>query len=436
MERYEMYSRADYSLRDGFFSGISTWNYFDNLHSKIKSEVESLSDSVILSQDLQDLTSYFVDKYTLVPITIFETNIQRTLCETKVKKPNRFRGNPYENDYFEVDGVRVTFTIPFDGNPDLFYVKPSNFILSTFSASEFMAPKDDNCGSFTLSLEFAKKELLEKGEAAMSDFLQKRFENRFSDYRKMISYVNKDVESYNDGLRSIVTKLLEKRRGRADYLSAISKALQIPLTTSTNAPNIKPIELKRVVRKPPVMPKASPSTHDACISDFDYDNINSIIRMSCVSMEKTARSFAAFTEEVLRDILLSNLNSHYKATATGETFRKEGKTDILIQFENNAAFIGECKIWHGEKKLDDAVHQVISYSTWRDVKLSVIIFNKENKSFKDVLSKINDWVESKTVSHIRQATNIWKCKYHRQDMNIDIELTIMAFDLYLNRNSD
>ena len=250
----------------------------------------------------------------------------------------------------------------------------------------------------------------------------------------MISYVNNDVESYNDGLRSIVSKLLEKRRGRADSLSAISKALQIPLTVSSNAPNIKPIELKRVVRKPPSMPKASPMALEPYIDDSDYDNINNIIRTSCVSMEKTARSFAALTEEELRDMLLATLNSHYKGTATGETFRRSGKTDILIEFENNAAFIGECKIWHGEKKLDDAVHQVVSYSTWRDVKVSVIIFNKENKSFKDVLSKICDWVDSKTVSHIREAMNIWKCTYHRQDLNIDIKLAVMAFDLYLGEN--
>ena len=431
-----MYLRTDYRLQGEFFSGIDARAYFDSRYGKIKSEIEGLSDPDILSQDLPDLANYFVDKYILVPITVFETNIQRRLCETKVKKPNHFRGYPYENDYYEVDGVRVTFTIPFDGDPELFFVKPSTYMLSTFTASNFVAPKDDKYGSFTLSFEFTNKELLEKGEAAMSDFLQMQFGNRFCDYRQMISYVNRDVESYNDGLCSNATKLLEKRRGRADSLSAISKALQIPLTTSTNAPNIKPIELKRVVRKPPVMPKASPSTPNACISDFDYNNINNIIMMSCVSMEKTARSFVAFTEEVLRDILLANLNSHYKATATGETFRKEGKTDILIEFENNAAFIGECKIWYGEKKLDDAVHQVVSYSTWRDVKISVIIFNKENKSFKDVLSKINDWVNSKTVSYIRQATNIWKCKYHRQDMNVDIELTVMAFDLYLGGNVD
>ncbi|MFR3882620.1 MAG: hypothetical protein ACLTX6_10210 [Lachnospiraceae bacterium] len=77
-----------------------------------------------------------------------------------------------------------------------------------------------------------------------------------------------------------------------------------------------------------------------------------------------------------RDHLLATLNTHYEL-ATGETFRKIGKTDIHIEFENKAAFIGECKIWHGERLFQGAIQQVINYSTWRDMKVSVIIFNKK-----------------------------------------------------------
>lgn len=69
--------------------------------------------------------------------------------------------------------------------------------------------------------------------------------------------------------------------------------------------------------------------------------------------------------EVITPHLLATLNTHYDQ-ATGETFRKIGKTDILIEFDNKAAFIGECKIWHGEKVFQDAIQQVLNYSTWRD----------------------------------------------------------------------
>lgn len=173
-------------------------------------------------------------------------------------------------------------------------------------------------------------------------------------------------------------------------------------------------------------------TLESCISDRDYENINNIILMCGTTMEKTARTYYVNGEEELRDHLLATLNTHYEH-ATGETFRKIGKTDIHIEFENKAAFIGECKIWHGERLFQEAIEQVLNYSTWRDLKVSVIIFNKENKSFHLILFKIKSWADMNTVSYIQSQANIWNCKYHRQDMNVDIQITILAFDLYVDK---
>lgn len=82
----------------------------------------------------------------------------------------------------------------------------------------------------------------------------------------------------------------------------------------------------------------------------------------------------------------------------------------------------------------DAIQQVINYSTWRDLKVSVIIFNKKNQSFQPILLKIQNWTNANAVSYIHPQENIWKCKYHRNDMNVDITLTILAFDLYVDKN--
>lgn len=147
--------------------------------------------------------------------------------------------------------------------------------------------------------------------------------------------------------------------------------------------------------------------------------------------KKTARSYYKNTEEELRDRLLASLNTHYYS-ATGETFRKIGKTDIHIEFENNAAFIGECKIWHGEKKFAEAIQQLFNYSTWKDVKLSVIVFNKYNQDFQSIISKIEKWITVNTKSFTRIKHNVWNCIYHRKDMNIDVKLNISVFDLYVD----
>lgn len=150
-------------------------------------------------------------------------------------------------------------------------------------------------------------------------------------------------------------------------------------------------------------------------------------------MEKTARTYYSNGEEELRDFLLATLNTHYDAV-TGETFRKIGKTDIHIEFDNKAAFIGECKIWHGEKMFHDAVQQILNYSTWRDLKVSVIVFNKNNQSFQSILDRIRTWADTNVLAYSQPQANIWKCKYHRQDMNVDVQLTILAFDLYVDKS--
>lgn len=427
-----MYPVTGRTYSKDFFVGSDARNYFSALHSKMKAEVEQMTDKEILSCNFQEFSDYLAQKYYILPITIFETNIERSLSETKVKKLNPFRGLPYESDFFEIDGVCVTFKIPFDGNPDLFELKPSSYILSRFSTRSFVTPYDDECGSFTLDFEYTKQELQDKGEE-MPKYVQNLFENEFRSYKKMISNVNAEVTQYNDRLSTTALQLLETRKKKADSFSAISVALQIPLITSKNAPNTKPIQLKRIVRQPTIKPTITPSTPEFCISDDDYENINNIISMCGTTMEKTARTYFANTEEELRDHLLAALNTHYEA-ATGETFRKIGKTDIHIEFKNKAAFIGECKIWHGESMFQDAIQQVINYSTWRDLKISVIIFNKKNQSFHPILSKIKNWVDTNAVSYTQPQANIWRCKYHRYDMNVDIKLTILAFDLYVDKN--
>lgn len=414
-----------------FFDGTSTQSYFSTIHQKMKDEVEEMNNTTIVSCDFQEWADYLSNKYYIPPILIFETNVEPNLIETPVKKANPFHHFPYEPEYYEVDGVCVTFTIPFDGEPDLFDLRPSTIIFKRFATQCFIKPLGEKCGSFTLDFQYSKQELQEQGDS-MKDYVQKKFEHEFESYKSMIDSVNNDVAAYNNQLTDYVMQLLNERKKKADSFSAISNALQIPLRVSDNAPNTTPIQLKRITRKPLTKPETKAQPSEPYIKDSDYENINNIIFMCGTSMEKTARTYYNNQEEELRDILLAALNTHYES-ATGETFRKIGKTDIQIEFENKAAFIGECKIWGGERLFESAIQQVINYSTWHDAKVSVIIFNKKNQSFPPILKKITEWADANAKSHIQPKPNVWKCKYYRQGMNMDIQLTILAFDLYVDR---
>ncbi|MDY3951105.1 MAG: hypothetical protein SOY87_11185 [Eggerthella lenta] len=124
------------------------------------------------------------------------------------------------------------------------------------------------------------------------------------------------------------------------------------------------------------------------------------------------------------------LNTHYEQMATGETFRKSGKTDISIPFEGHAAFISECKIWHGEKALRKAIDQLFSYSTWRDVKVSLIVFNRDNKNFPSLLDAIDSMVNDYGYKVNKRGESSWRFYATNKENEQLMQVTIQAFDLF------
>jgi hypothetical protein len=126
------------------------------------------------------------------------------------------------------------------------------------------------------------------------------------------------------------------------------------------------------------------------ISEKAYFQILDKISSFGQNLEKYKDLYDKFDEEGFRNFFLPYLNSiSIRHTATGETFNKIGKTDILIQDENGLnVFIAECKLWKGEGEIEGAINQLLDrYVTWRDEKVAIIFFNKTVKKFGDVVDK-------------------------------------------------
>lgn len=95
------------------------------------------------------------------------------------------------------------------------------------------------------------------------------------------------------------------------------------------------------------------------------------------AMELSPATFRDMGEEDLRTHLLVMLNSHHEGDATGETFNRAGKTDILIRRNDGNTFIGECKFWKGAKGFAATIDQLLRYTTWHDTKTAIIVFNRD-----------------------------------------------------------
>ena len=94
-------------------------------------------------------------------------------------------------------------------------------------------------------------------------------------------------------------------------------------------------------------------------------------------------------------------------------------------------FIAECKFWDGPKELTKAIDQLFGYTTFRETKVALLVFNRKTK-FTTVLKGIAKTVPThknyeKTVS---TAETVWRYIFrHLGDDERKIALTVMAFDI-------
>ncbi len=157
------------------------------------------------------------------------------------------------------------------------------------------------------------------------------------------------------------------------------------------------------------------------------------------NLEKLNHLHSLFGEEEFRDYFLPYLTRiSKKHIATGETFNKNGKTDILIQDLNGMnTFIAECKLWKGESYLSSAINQLIErYVLWRDEKIAIIIFNKDNKDFSKIVETAKQTIEKHNLfeSFVEEKFKTiitYKFK-HSEDLKKIVTLELILFNCYKN----
>ena len=166
------------------------------------------------------------------------------------------------------------------------------------------------------------------------------------------------------------------------------------------------------------------------LRDELYAKIIYILHKTGEKMEDTSKSHRDRDEETLRDIFLVALNAHDDLTPTGETFNRNGKTDISIFYQGKNIFVAECKIWRGEKSITEGINQLLSYLTWRNNKAALLVFN-HNQNFSDVVRKIKGTAESHECYEelIQTNNNSFKYKFHYPDDNkAKLIITFMSFN--------
>lgn len=247
-------------------------------------------------------------------------------------------------------------------------------------------------------------------------------------------HLTAEVNDFNVGLPTEVNKTFEYRKSQILKERSIVESIGIPLRKASDAPQTfsvpSPAVPKKIAPKPPLTSHSGEP--EPTLAKDDYAEILSVVHDLGVSLERHPSTYEGKGEEDLRDYLLLLLQPRFEGSATGETFNKSGKTDILLRYKNQNVFIAECKFWSGIKGLFKAITQLLGYLTWRDSKAALVLFVR-NQQFSQVLSRIEEEIgthpQFARQTHRPGESWIEYRFFLPEDETREVTLTVLAFHL-------
>lgn len=397
------------------FSDANWHDVERNQLQEMRKAVEAMDGNGLLNTSVDDLTRYFEQKFQIEIPTLLTDEIVVDQRETKIGIQTT--GYRIAAGLSTITGTEIEVEIPFTGETDAFKTQPTSYTMN---------PPQAEVRGNVLALRIVGTNLNADGVRSEIDRIVNQIQNHLSTLRG-------NAAGLKTQLPNQARSAIESRRQKllADRNLVGSLGFKMKERPGTQRTFVAPEVRKKIA---PTLPAASsaPYKPEPTLSNPDYEHILGVLQYMVEVMERSPSAFVTMDEESIRSHFLVQLNGHYEGQATGETFNYEGKTDILVRSEGKNIFIAECKFWSGPKMLTDTIDQLLGYTSWRDTKVAVVVFNR-NKTFSRVLAAIPET----TKSHANfkrelagSAETIFRyCFSHKDDKNRELILTILAFDV-------
>jgi len=407
-------SRGDILL----FSDYDLNSVLQRQEAQLLKEIDALEGNRLLNTSVEDLCDYFEQKYRVEVPRLRESEITVDQSETDVDvSQDPLRAIFDRSRPFYIKGTTVRFFIPFDGDQELFRCRPQTFSLN---------PPRGSVAAGQLILAFTRTE-------HDANEIRSAFDSSLGRIRQYLGWIESSVSAWNVSLRDKARQRIETRRQKLLKDQGLVAALGFPLIKREHAPQtyVVPTVRRKVT---PSLPRAStaPFVPEPTLDMQEYEHILSVITNMVAVIERSPEAFKGMREEDLRQHFLVQLNGQYEGQAMGETFNLQGKTDILIRAEGKNVFIAECKFWSGPESLMRAIDQLLDYTSWRDTKTALLLFNR-SKAFSRVLSGIPEVVRAhpnfKRELPYSSESGFRFVLHHRDDINRELILTVLAFEV-------
>jgi hypothetical protein len=348
------------------FGDGDTSTAFRNHLDKALREIDAIENEYVLKASPTELEEHFNQQARVEPLRLCEHYIENQRG-VQIDVSRDFRRGIMRGERAHVSGTQVDVAIPYEGDGLLWKLRPSTYGLGEYP--DLVVYDDRVVASFTFP-----------DDSANAVELKQRVEDQLGRLKSTVETLGKDVERHNASIAVAVKERLAGKRQKAEAALAAVSSLGIPMKRR-DQPETYVVPTKRrasPIRRPAVTgEKYAP---EPVFDDKEYEFTLSVLRSMSLVIERNPESFRSLDEEAIRDHFLLQLNGHYEGGATGETFNRSGKTDILIRAGDRNVFIAECKFWGGQKRFAEAIDQLLSYLTWRDCKCALLVFNRTKDS--------------------------------------------------------
>jgi hypothetical protein len=403
---------------DFLFSKYDLHGVIEAQKKGITDEIEGTAADRLLNTTPDSWVEYFQSRYELRTPVIDEAGITVEQSEAKVdvsRDPNRLifdRSQP-----FYLKGTGVTVYLPFTGEEDLFKCAPSTRTLN---------PPRGKVQGQELLLRYTRLD----HDAAT---LKREIEQELGQIRQHLEWLARDVAPFNSAISQFVREKVEARRQKLLKDQGLVGNLGFAVRRRTDASETYAVPTVHRKAVPVRAPKGKAATPpEPTLAMEEYEHILNVISNMVAVMERSPKAFKGMKEEDLRQHFLVQLNGQYEGQASGETFNFEGKTDILIRSEGRNIFIAECKFWDGPESTTKAIDQLLGYTSWRDTKTALLVFNRQ-KNFSSVIQKVREAVNAhpnvvRKLSYPLETGQRVEL-HHKNDPERELTLTVLVFDV-------
>lgn len=407
-------SRGDYSL---LFHDQDLRNYLDPISRKMLDEIAQYDKNALLNTPTDKLAQYFADKYHREFVTINEDDVSVEESETKVDVSDDFAVVWHSPGPALVDGTKILVRIPFTGQRDFLSCNPNQAYMAPAIIGEIQG------GNIIFDIVTRTPDPTQ---------LKADITGRVKSIKDRLQMMQDDVSSYNNGILAQATTAIDSRKEKLKNDNDIVSSLGFKLHKRDNALSTYAVpEVRRKIQPPtPSAPSGGPL--EPTLGNSEFTHILKVISNMVLVMERSPKTFVNMDEESIRNHFLVQLNGQYEGQATGETFNNSGKTDILIRSKGKNIFVAECKFWDGPGVFRSALNQLLGYTTWRDGKLALLIFNR-NKDFSQVIQQVKPLVEANEnyVGFIAQKSEaeFHFTMSHPDDKQKHLTLAVVLFEI-------